>query len=57
MLSREDIAVFLANQAGKSKEEVLSNFASYAIVNGVPVDKLGKIIMDLRSYSGWSWGN
>lgn len=56
MLSREDITVFLKNQAGKSKEEVLANFASYAIVNGVTVDKLGKIIMDLRSYPEWVWG-
>lgn len=55
-MTREDIANFLKNHSGKSKEEVLMNFTSYALVNGTPVDKLGKLIMDLRSYPQWTWG-
>lgn len=56
MLTREDIANFLKNQKGKTKEDVLINFTSYALANGIVVDKIGKLIMDLRSYSEWSWG-
>ena len=55
-MTREEISSFLKNQAGESKEKVLANFASLAIVNGISVDKLGKIIADLRSYPEWSWG-
>ncbi len=55
-LTREDVKNFLILQKGKSKEEVLSNFASYAIVQKVNVDKLGKMIGDLRSYNEWEWG-
>lgn len=55
-MTREDIATFLKNQAGKTKEEVLMNFTSYALANGVLIDKIGKMIMDLRSYPEWSWG-
>ena len=56
MITREEVSSFLNKQKGKSKEEVLANFASFAIVNGETVDKLGKIISDLRSYPEWSWG-
>jgi hypothetical protein len=55
-MTREDIKNFLIKNKNASKEEVLSNFASYAIVNGVTVDKLGKLIADLRSYPEWTWG-
>lgn len=55
-MTREDIANFLKNQAGKTKEEVLMNFTTFALANGEKVDKLGKIIMDLRSYPEWTWG-
>lgn len=56
MLSRDEIKDFLIAQKDKSKEEVAANFASWAIVNDVPMDKLGKLIMDLRSYPEWRWG-
>ncbi len=56
MLSREAISKFLKKQKGNSKEEVLGNFASWAIVQGTPVDKVGKLITDLRSYPEWEWG-
>ena len=56
MLSREDVTKFLIKNKDASKEEVLANFASYAIVQGMNVDKLGKLITDLRSYPEWTWG-
>ena len=56
MLSRDEIKQFLINSKNKSKEEVVSNFASYAITMGEKVDKLGKLISDLRSYPEWTWG-
>lgn len=55
-MTREEIQRFLKKQKNNSKEEVLANFASLAVVQGVPVDKLGKMIMDLRSYPEWKWG-
>ena len=55
-MTREQIAKFLKKQKNSTKEEVLGNFASWAIVQGVNVDKVGKLIMDLRSYSEWKWG-
>lgn len=55
-MTREDITKFLKKQKDKSKEEVLANFSSWAVVKGVPIDKLGKIITDLRSYPEWKWG-
>ena len=56
MLGRDQIKDFLINQKGKTKEEVLMNFTTFALANGITVDKLGKIIMDLRSYPEWTWG-
>lgn len=56
MLTRVDISSFLKNQADKTKEEVLMNFAAYALANGVLIEKIGKMIMDLRSYPEWKWG-
>ena len=56
MLNRDQISKFLKKQKDNSKEEVLANFASWAVTSGVPVDKVGKLIMDLRSYSEWKWG-
>lgn len=56
MLNREQIRSFLINQKDKTKEDVLMNFTTYALANGESIDKLGKIISDLRSYSEWSWG-
>lgn len=53
---RIQIAKFLKKQKGKDKEEVLANFASWAVVEGVPIDKIGKLIMDIRSYPEWTWG-
>lgn len=55
-MTRDDVAKFLKKQKNNSKEEVLGNFASWAIVQGTPVDKIGKLIMDIRSYSEWKWG-
>ena len=57
MISRDEIKNFLIGQKGKTKEEVLMNFTSYALAQGVAVDKLGKIIMDLRSYPDWTWSD
>ncbi len=54
--SREEIAKFLIKQKNKDKEEVLANFVSWAVVKEVPIDKIGKLIMDLRSYQEWKWG-
>jgi hypothetical protein len=56
MLSRDEIKTFLTNQKDNTKEEVLMNFMSYAIVNGVSTDKIGRLVMDLRSYPEWKWG-
>lgn len=56
MLTREDISKFLIKNKNASKEEVLANFSSYAIVRGLSIDKLGKLITDLRSYKEWTWG-
>ena len=56
MLSREEIKNFLKKQKNNTKEEVLSNFASWVVVNGASVDNLGKLIGDLRSYQEWKWG-
>jgi hypothetical protein len=50
------VARFLKKQKSASKEEVLANFASWAIVQGTPVDKVGKLISDIRSYPEWTWG-
>lgn len=55
-MTREDISLFLKKQTGKTKEDVLMNFTSYALANGVLIDKIGKLIMDLRSYPEWTWG-
>ena len=55
-MTREDIKDFLIKQKDKSKEEVLANFSSWIIVNGFVVNKLGKMISDLRSYPEWKWG-
>lgn len=54
--TRLDIARFLRKHKNSSKEEVLGNFASWAVVGGVSVDKVGKMITDLRSYPEWKWG-
>jgi len=56
MLTRDDIQKFLKKQKDNSKEELLANFSYWASVKGVPVDKIGKMIMDLRSYPEWKWG-
>jgi len=53
---RTEISKFLKKQKDNSKEEVLANFASWVITQGVPVDKVGKLIMDIRSYPEWKWG-
>ncbi len=55
-MTRDMISKFLKKQKNNSKEEVLANFASYAIVQGLSVDKLGKQIQDIRSYPEWKWG-
>ena len=57
MVSRTDIKEFLIGQKDKSKEEVVSNFASWAIVQGVNIDKLAKLIADIKSYPEWTWGD
>lgn len=56
MLSREEIKGFLDKQKDKTKEEVLSNFTIFALAYGINIDKIGKLIMDLRSYPEWIWG-
>lgn len=56
MITREDIRNFLIGQKGKTKEEVVSNFASWVIVQGIDIGKLAKMIADLRSYPEWTWG-
>ena len=56
MLSRDEVRQFLISQNGKAKSEVISNFTTLALTNGVKVDKLGKLISDLRSYPEWTWG-
>ena len=56
MITRDDIKSFLVGQKGKSKEEVLANFSSWASVQGVNTEKLSKLIADLKSYSEWTWG-
>jgi hypothetical protein len=55
-MTRESVSQFLIGQKDKTKEEVLANFASYAITIGEKVEKLGKLISDLRSYPEWTWG-
>jgi hypothetical protein len=56
MVTREDVVKFLKKQKNATKEEVLANFASWAVVKGVSIDKIGKLIMDMRSYPEWKWG-
>lgn len=56
-MTREDVKSFLIKQKDSSKEDVLMNFTSLALVEGVSVDNLGKMIKDLRSYPEWTWGN
>ena len=56
MVTRDDIKQFLIAQASNSKEEVLSNFSSWVITQGESVDKLAKLIKDIRSYKEWIWG-
>lgn len=56
MITREQIADFLKKQKGRDKEEVVANLASWAIVQKVNVDKVGKLIQDIRSYPEWTWG-
>ena len=56
MITRDQVSNFLKKQKNNTKEEVLANFASWAIVKGTPVDKVGKLIMDIRSYPEWKWG-
>lgn len=56
MITRDEIAKFLKKQKNNSKEEVLANFASWAVVKGENVFKIGKLITDLRSYQEWTWG-
>ena len=55
-MTREEISNFLIGQKDNAKEAVLANFASYVITQGISVDKLGKLITDLRSYKEWKWG-
>lgn len=56
MVTRSDIQSFLIGQKGKSKEEVLANFASWIVVQGETTEKLGKLISDIKSYPDWTWG-
>lgn len=56
-MTRGEISDFLVKQKGKSKEEVLANFASYCVIKNIPLERLGKMIQDLKSYSEWIWGD
>lgn len=57
MITREDIRQFLINQVGKEKDEVIMNFTQWALIaHSLPVDKIGKLLMDIRSYKEWTWG-
>lgn len=56
-MNREDVRKFLLNQQDSSKEEVLANFVSLAVINGLPIEKIGKAISDLKSYPEWKWGD
>ncbi len=55
-MDREQISNFLLGEQAKEKDSVLADFAFFAVKNNVPVDKIGKLIMDLRSYPEWKWG-
>ena len=55
-MMREDIKHFLANNKDKTKLEVVSLFTTFVLVDGISVDKLAKLIGDLRSYPEWIWG-
>ena len=56
MLTRDDVKGFLTANSDKKKQEVLPLFISFALADGVSIDKLGKLIADLRSYNEWTWG-
>ena len=57
-MNRETIRDFLIEQKdkSKSKKQVLSSFTNLCITNGIRLDKLAKLIADLRSYPEWTWG-
>lgn len=56
-MTRGEVVDFLIKEKGKTKEEVIADFASYCIVKGFPLEKLSKLIKDLKSYSEWTWGD
>jgi len=56
MMDRSEISKFLKENQHKNKEQVLSSFTNICITRGVKLDKIGKLIMDLRSYPEWKWG-
>jgi hypothetical protein len=55
-MTRDEIRQFLISQNGKSKSDVISNFTTLALTSGEKVDKLGKLISDIRSFPEWTWG-
>ncbi len=55
-MDRIEISKFLQGEQSKEKDNVLADFAFFAVKNKVPVDKIGKLIQDLRSYPEWKWG-
>jgi len=55
-MTREDMKNFLISQKGKTKNEVLSNFADFVVAYGISMDKYGKLISDIKSYPEWTWG-
>ena len=56
MVDRSEIKDFLTDQSGNTKESALANLTFWLISQDVPTDKIGKVIMDVRSYKEWTWG-
>jgi len=55
-MTRGEISKFLSDRAADTKESVVSAFSVMCVTQGVPIEKVGKLIADLRSYPEWKWG-
>jgi hypothetical protein len=55
-MTREQVAGFLISHKDLTKEEVVAQFTTFALLSDISIDKLGSLIKDIRSYPEWIWG-
>jgi len=56
MITRDDIKKFLIGRKNYAKDKIVSDFTVYVLAEGESIDKLAKLIADLKSYPEWKWG-